>query len=178
MKKTRAEMVNGTPPELIYIFTLHMWHLSARSRRLYLASSLRSNRRGLSAQVHEAILRAILYTFNMQAKFLCSLSPSGMSGVPVRLLHLIVLVCRIGPRPSQRRKAHCLNVLTHLTTHNAPPQGEAKAKAKNTQETTKQITNHNNTTTQQPRQQTDDRRKCQFSPVTYREPARLPIWWH
>jgi len=29
---------------------LHLWHVSARSRRLYLASSLRSSRRGLSAQ--------------------------------------------------------------------------------------------------------------------------------
>jgi hypothetical protein len=29
---------------------LHLWHVSARSRRLYLASSLRTIRRGLSAQ--------------------------------------------------------------------------------------------------------------------------------
>jgi len=29
---------------------LHLWHVSARSRRLYLASSLRTSRRGLSAQ--------------------------------------------------------------------------------------------------------------------------------
>ena len=28
---------------------MHLWHVSARSRRLYLASSLRSSRRGLSA---------------------------------------------------------------------------------------------------------------------------------
>jgi len=46
---------------------LHLWHLSAHSRRLFLASSLRSRRRGLSAQ---CVLRP-RYTRHFSGLFFC-----------------------------------------------------------------------------------------------------------
>jgi len=74
---------NSMLSEVIYIH-LHMWHVSARSRSLYLASFLRSSRRGLSARR----VSRLRYTRHFSGLFFASVG---------HRLNVLVLVRRRAP---------------------------------------------------------------------------------
>jgi hypothetical protein len=88
---------------------LHLWHVSARSRRLYLASFLRSSRQGLSAQcpmcltsqVPKAFLRAIFcpqYPVASRAPAQCSCQAAGAGRSRHRLSSFLLHMVNYGSR--------------------------------------------------------------------------------